>query len=206
MDNRNIAIIVLAAGNSSRLGRSKQLLTLNNGVSLLNSTVISALDSSANQVLVVLGANYHQHFESLSSFHSKIDIVNNTHWERGMGSSIKAGIQELTKINTKLDGIIISVCDQFFLQAEQFNRLISSYAQHKLKSIVASRYNEDNFGVPVLFKKQHFNELERLQDHIGALKIVKQHLNAVEFVVFEKGEIDIDVKEDYECLVQNKLN
>ena len=76
----NIAIIILAAGSSSRLGRPKQLLELN-GKTLLQKSIETALNVSIN-VTVVLGANENLVRPTISGF--PINIILNENWISGM--------------------------------------------------------------------------------------------------------------------------
>ncbi|HZZ74876.1 MAG TPA: nucleotidyltransferase family protein, partial [Puia sp.] len=56
-------------------------------------------------------------------------------------------------------------------------------------------------GTPVLFGKNYFEWLKSLNGNEGAKKIVKLNMPDVCSVEFEKGNIDIDTKEDYEHLI-----
>ena len=110
-----IGIIVLAAGSSSRMGRSKQLLEID-GQPLLCRCVDHALAASPSQVVVVLGANEKPHRELLEKL--PVQIVSNFYWKTGMGSSIKTGLNYLIQSNGELDGVILMVCDQPALTSE----------------------------------------------------------------------------------------
>ena len=92
-ENKNIAIIILAAGSSSRLGRPKQLLKLN-GKTLLQKSIATALQVSKN-VNVVLGANEKLIRPTISDF--PIEIILNENWAEGMSSSIRTGMSVLEK-------------------------------------------------------------------------------------------------------------
>ena len=88
----DISIILLAAGASSRMGQSKQLLLIEGEPLLLRSVKI-ALSGKPHHVVVVLGAGEHEHSNIIK--HLPVEIVINTHWKNGMGSSIKAGLAHL---------------------------------------------------------------------------------------------------------------
>jgi len=188
-----IGIIVLAAGSSSRMGRSKQLLEID-GQPLLCRCVEHALAASPSQIVVVLGANEKPHREVLEKM--PVDIVSNFYWKTGMGSSIKTGLNYLIQSNGELDAVILMVCDQPALTSEHLLKLIQKFHEKK-KAIIASSYSKSN-GVPVLFGRSFFSNLLLLNDDQGAKKIVQQFPDQVETVAFPKGSIDLDTEEDYQ--------
>lgn len=188
------AIVILAAGNSSRLGESKQLLCSEDGLSLMNKTIKHAFDSRLGKVFIVLGSDFEKHKKAVHS-NEPIYIVENKSWHNGMGSSLKSGLNAVLNIMPNVQSVIVSVCDQVHLAPKQFNALNNQY---KLSGapIVASKYGKDGFGVPVLFDKSQIGELLTLEDNHGALNFIKQQVNRTAFINFEKGNIDIDTPQD----------
>lgn len=188
----NTAIIILAAGNSSRLGRPKQLLKFREST-LLKNTVSEALKVENSFLIVVTGSG-HNLIEKELDF-PEITFSYNSEWETGMSSSIVKGIQELLDLNFECKQCILAVCDQPFVNLEVFENLIHQ-AKEKQKGIAASAYSE-TLGTPVLFDKKYFKELLELKGHEGAKKLIKKYNDDVVSVPFEKGNIDIDTEEDY---------
>lgn len=186
--------IILAAGASSRMGQSKQMLDVN-GEKLLVRTVKAALDSHGGTVVVVLGSHEKAHRKSLCGL--PVEIVYHSNWKNGMGSSIKKGLSHLMSGNPSLEAVVILVCDQPLLTAENITRLIREYRQSK-KTIIASRYSKMP-GVPVLFDRIYFPHLMALPDDQGAKQIILQHRDDVSEVDFPGGEIDLDTPEDYDA-------
>lgn len=186
--------IILAAGSSSRMGQSKQMLDVN-GEKLLAKTVKAALDSHAGTVAVVLGSHEKAHRESLGGL--PVEIVYNENWKNGMGSSIKKGLSHLMSGDPSLEAVVVLVCDQPLLTAENIIRLIMEYRQSK-KPIIASRYSQTP-GVPVLFDRIYFPQLMALPNDQGAKQIMLQHRDDVSEVDFPGGEIDLDTPEDYDA-------
>ena len=195
----NIGTIVLAAGSSSRMGRSKQLLEIE-GEPLLCRCVNIALTVNPENVVVILGANEKPHRELLEKL--PVQIVSNFYWKTGMGSSIKTGLNYLIQSGAELDAVIIMVCDQPALTAAHLQKLIQKFSE-KQKSIISSAYS-DSSGVPVLFGRSFFSNLLLLNDDQGAKKIVQQFPDQVEMVSFPNGSIDLDTEEDYQNYLNNK--
>src|SRR5215213_2742161 len=96
----NIGIVLLAAGNSSRLGKPKQLLSYNHQ-SLLQNAIQAASESDAQPVVVVLGSGADKLKKEAGNTAIHIDV--NTEWEEGMASSIRRGLTALTEINSSAE-------------------------------------------------------------------------------------------------------
>ena len=185
------AIIILAAGNSLRLGHPKQLVK-HGDTTLLNLTIQAASHSDADQVLVVLG---HHDEEIANSISKEVPVVINPNWEKGMGNSLKFGLQQAQHLFGELNAVMISVCDQPFLSADVFNALMDQAVEAPL---VASHYENNIIGVPVLFMSNLFADMQSIADDQGAKAIVKMHQNDLKTILFHKGNIDIDTAEDIE--------
>lgn len=192
-----IGIILLAAGSSSRLGQSKQLL-LYKGETLLINAAKAAIQSGADYCVAVLGANDSKHKENISAL--DMPTIYNSQWQEGIGSSIKAGLSYLqSRQNENLEAAVVMVCDQVYITAAHLQLLIETYKKNK-NSIVASSYN-DTYGVPAVFDSKYFQDIKELKGEEGAKKIISQFKKVVNFVDFPGGAIDIDTLGDYEKIV-----
>jgi molybdenum cofactor cytidylyltransferase len=191
----NIGIIVLAAGNSSRLGRPKQLLPYR-GTSLLRHTLDGALKSPCRPVLTVFGANY----EVVKKECSGLPVITtvNHKWSDGIGSSIRWGISELEKSAPGTAGVIIALCDQPKVDEQVFSALLRDFIDHG-SPIAACEYG-DSFGVPAFFARSFFDELLKLDDGQGAKKILAANRRCLTLVPFPGGAVDMDTPEDYQQL------
>ena len=178
----NIGTIVLAAGASSRMGRSKQLLEIE-GEPLLCRCIKVALAVNAENVIVILGANEKPHREIIRKF--PVHVINNFYWKTGLGSSIKTGMNYLIQNVVELDAVIILVCDQPALTAEHIKEMIEKFMEKK-KAIVASRYANSN-GVPVLFGRSFFSNLLLLSDDQGAKKLSSSFPIRLQQLIFQKA-------------------
>ena len=191
----NIGVVILAAGASTRLGQPKQLLKYN-GKTLLQNAIDAAVNSTADPIVVVLGANADEVSQKINK--SKISVLINTAWEEGMASSVRNGLNELLFIDPSTDAVIFMVCDQPHVSADLINDLVKTQRESG-KLIVTCSYGE-TIGPPALFHKSLFHELMQLTGDAGARKVIQQHANAVATVLFEKGKIDIDTEADYNAL------
>jgi molybdenum cofactor cytidylyltransferase len=190
-----IGIVILAAGPSSRLGEPKQLLKYGNQ-NLLQNTINAAVNSKADPVIVVLGANSSEVSKEIDR--SNIHVIINTEWEEGMASSVRNGLNELLFISPSTEGVIFMVCDQPHVSSELINDLVKEQTQTG-KPIITCNYGEA-IGPPALFHRSLFNELMELKGDVGARKIIQKHSDDVVTILFTEGKIDIDTKEDYDAL------
>jgi len=192
--NPHVAIVILAAGSSSRMGQSKQLLQIHN-TTVLRHSITVALQARPAVVTVVLGAHAKQHRESIQFM--PVKVVMNEQWETGMGSSLKAGLQHVEAHHPNVTAALFMVCDQPSLTTPHLLNLMGEGG----KPIVASYYGGSP-GVPALFNKLLFPALHALGNDQGAKKIFQQFSEQVSLVNFPGGELDLDTMEDY----QNYLN
>lgn len=180
------------------MGQSKQLLLID-GKPLLQRTVETALSANTGKVVVVLGANEDVHKKVIENLPAQ--MILNKHWNRGMGSSIKVGINYILKNLPESHGVIISVCDQPYLTDKHFIVLTRRFRNSE-KLIVASSYNVTDVGVPILFGRSLFNDLVEIGDSEGAKGIMKKYMNQILQVPFPQGAIDLDTLEDYNTFIQ----
>lgn len=113
-----------------------------------------------------------------------------------MGSSNKCGLMVLLENGSPIDAAIICACDQSFVTSDVIARLASRFYQTG-KKVVASGY-EQTFGVPALFSKQIFSDLQGLDDAAGAKTMIAAH--DADTVPFSAGAYDIDTPADVEGL------
>lgn len=197
-NNVDYAIIILAAGNSSRLGQPKQLLPYQ------ESNLLTHLINEANKVkslgiTLVLGAYSDKILKGIPT--DGIQIIINPNWIDGIGTSIQQGISSLN-IYPGVKGCILTVCDQPFISSEIFISMIKAH-QTTDKGIVASFY-DGVLGTPVLFSSHYFNYLLNIAPSEGARKLLKQYADDIVPIHFEKGKYDIDTADDYHRLMQSQ--
>lgn len=188
----NVGAIILAAGSSSRMGQSKQLLPVD-GEPLLLKTTKTVIAAGIKNIVCVLGANETEHREILKTL--PVKIIHHPDWNKGMGSSLKKGISTFTTDFPETEAVIILVCDQPLLTEKHLHQLVHKKAQSK-KDIVASAY-ANTVGVPVLFDRSFFKTLADVADDAGAKKIIASHADHLAIVDFPDGAVDLDTPDDY---------
>jgi len=196
-DKLNIAILILAAGESKRMGTPKQLLKWKN-TTLLGHT-IQVSETLNLKTFVVLGANFEEIKNSISS--RSIQILNHENWKNGLGSSIAFGVGYIFKNELDIEAILIVLADQPLINSEYLNSMISVFEKGK-NQIIASSYKDGKKGVPVLFDKIYFKELAQLSNDKGAKRLIEKYTDKVVLLNAESMVSDIDTLEDYNGLYQ----
>jgi molybdenum cofactor cytidylyltransferase len=186
------AIIILAAGNSSRMGQLKQLMPWKD-TTLLGNAIRMARNSNADSIYVVLGAQADKIKETIKE--DGINTITNKQWAQGMGATISYGVDQILKSGCHPEAMLIMVADQPNMDFDFLNSLIDKYAKGKSK-IVATQY-ADKLGVPAIFDKQYFPRLLQLQGEEGASQIIKNNRNDCFGLNAGKKVIDLDTLNDY---------
>jgi molybdenum cofactor cytidylyltransferase len=180
--------VILAAGSSSRLGQPKQLL-LYRGQTLIRRAIQAALGAGCAPIVVVVGSAREKVAESLHDL--EVIILPNESWRRGIGSSIRAGVNALREC----DALAILACDQPRVEAALICQLIARQEETG-KPTVASAY-AGTLGVPALFVRACFAQLLSLGDEQGAKALLIRRPNDVAQVDFPAGAVDLDTPEDW---------
>jgi molybdenum cofactor cytidylyltransferase len=191
----NISILILAAGESRRFGKTKQLFLLGEQT-ILQKTIDNYTGSIANEVLVVLG---HESTKIRNSIKDRpIITIENPNYDQGMSTSIIAG---LDSINPSAQGIVLAMADQPFVDTQTINQLIELFKSNN-KGIVTPVYHGKR-GNPVIFDIKYKIELLKLKGDIGGRDIVKNHPDDVLEVPVNCAGIllDIDTEENYNQII-----
>jgi molybdenum cofactor cytidylyltransferase len=197
----NFAAILLAAGPSSRLGQSKQLVKVA-GESLVRKAVRLIQTQEPISIVVVTGSHSESVEQEIADL--PVNIVFNRDWARGMGGSISCGVHNIPE---DVDGILIMVCDQWRLEADDLSSLISDWRSDISRVIVTCWSEGKAFvsGPPVIFPRKLKQELKFVQEDRGARQVIDRHMDIVEFVTMENAAWDLDRPEDIEKLMNSAL-
>lgn len=194
----NIGAVVLAAGSSSRFGKPKQLLEFQ-GEMLVQRIVRSAQESGCSPVVVVTGEAHKPVTAAVTDFHSL--VIRNENWARGIGSSIRVGVEQLTAYDLK--AMVLLACDQPAVDRHLISALIQEHERSGLP-IVASYY-ANSPGIPSLFHRSLFDELLRLPDERGAKMLIQENRTRVARLDFPSGIFDLDTPGDFQAWQKREL-
>lgn len=193
---KTYAAIIVAAGQSSRLGKPKQLVEYK-GKKLLQHAIDAVSPIVSDQYVVVLGAYHEEIVQAFAS--TPFPHVINTEWKNGMSSSLAKGLQHLLT-NAKFEGVFLLVSDQPFVDHKIVNQLVNSYLSTG-KKLIASHYG-GTYGVPAFIHRTYIPDLLALEKDAGAKKLFFSHPEDLAWIDFPKGLIDIDTAEDLDKLAE----
>lgn len=184
------AILILAAGSSSRMGNPKQLLPFKH-TTLLGWSIEQAQHSNIADIFCVLGASYQEVATSIHQY--KINIIRNPDYKNGLSTSIVQGVQHIAQLG--FDKVFILLGDQPQVTSTYLNTMLYTAGQYPTQ-IIASNYNGKT-GVPAIFPKSFFTLLQELQGDRGAKTILKAQ--SEQLISMKTIDLtDIDTPEDYQ--------
>jgi molybdenum cofactor cytidylyltransferase len=194
-----IAGIILAAGESSRFGRPKQLLDWK-GQPFVRAVAKTALEAGLSSVVVVSGANAEQVEFAVKDLN--VTVIKNEDWKSGQGSSIRAGVKTLTHSHSKIGGVIFLLTDQPQVTTSILRALVEKHAE-RLYPVVAPIVMDQRAN-PVLFDRATFPDLMGLEGDVGGRAIFHKH--RVEYLPWHDDRLllDVDTPEMYQRLISDK--
>jgi molybdenum cofactor cytidylyltransferase len=187
----DIWAIILAAGESKRMGRPKMLLPFN-GSTMIETVIKNVSESNVDKVLVVLGAEREAIFEKIRKL--KATCCQNEHYKDGMLSSVRCGFRHLP---TGYKAALVFQGDQPLITQNAINIVISAYLSSG-KGIVIPVYNARR-GHPLLVDIKYRNEIEKLTPDEGLRSLSnKFQEDVLEVETSESGILpDFDTFDDY---------
>ncbi len=178
------AAIILAAGESTRMGFPKQLAEYKGNTIL--ETVVATVSSYIENTVVVLGHENETLTEKINFKNSTILI--NENWEEGIVSSIRTGLFYLNSAKN-IDGVLIFMGDQPAINNDVIKKLLE--VQHDEDEVVVPQYRYET-GYPVLIPRFFWNKLELItQDDLDGDDSVFKNFELIDY--FETSETKIKI-------------
>lgn len=186
-----ICAVILAAGESRRMGTPKLLLPFGEKT-IIEHIVDTVCDSEADKILVVLGS-HHEEIRSQIADRPILTVIN-TRYQEGMLSSIQAGFRSLPPGTA---AVVICLGDQPLIPFSVIDRLILTFRRSK-KGIVIPVY-EGRRGHPILIDVKYKNAVQNISPEIGLRSLIHDYPQDVQEVEVDSPHIlkDIDRPEDY---------
>lgn len=188
-----ISAIILAAGESKRMGQNKFLLPW--GKKKVIEQVLEAYgESPVDEIILVLGCEAERILQNTSL--KRVKIVINPFYREGMSTSLKSGIQAVSQEAT---GILIALGDQPGIDRGVVGKLVSAFQKVFPQKNIVVPINKGRRGHPVILSKKFFGEILQLTGDIGGREILSRNETEIFAVEVETEGIlwDIDTVNDY---------
>ena len=195
-----VSAILLAAGESKRMGEQDKLFLKYKGTWIVNHVMKNLWASSQSELVIVMNNNDN---ELLNGQRSKdIQVVVNPDYKKGMTTSIKAGVKAASY---SAAGFMICLADQPLMEKQDYDEIIERFellVKHDAKAIIVPMYNSMK-GNPVIFSSIHRDAILAHQDMEGCKEIIQSNKQHVYRLKMYNDHIlrDVDTPEDYEGLV-----
>ena len=191
-----VAIVILAAGRSTRMGGPNKLLADANGQPMVVHAVRAALGSQAVEVVVVLGHmadEVRSAIEAAAPAKSRLRFVTNPDFADGLSTSVRTGIGALGK---DIDAAVVQLGDMPAVNTALLDRLLAAFNPVEGRSICVPTVRGKR-GNPVLWDRRFFAEIGNLSGDTGAKHLIGEHSDLVCEVEMagEAALTDIDTPE-----------
>ena len=185
--------ILLAAGQSKRMGGDNKLMKKYNKKYLINHIMDTLIKSKVNKIIVVLGFQKSK-VRKITVKNKKINFVFNKNYKSGMASSIKTGLK---RISEKSIGFLIVQADMPLISKKIINSLCYAI-RNSNKEIVAPIYKR-NMGNPIGFKRSMTRILNKTSGDSGAKKMIKRNKKNISLIKVNSKSIfkDFNTQRDF---------
>lgn len=188
-----ISLIILAAGKSTRMKENKLLLRIG-GETLIEHVIKAAKESSADEVIVVLGYEAQKIKEKLA----KLDcsLVVNENYMKGQSGSVKVG---LSAVSSNAEAVMILPADVALIDPKSISRVVEEYRKFRNRIVIAS--HQQRSGHPILIDRALFPEVSEIGEETQGLKaVIDHHRSEIKYVEVgtENVLIDIDTREEFD--------
>lgn len=190
-----VAAVVLAAGQSRRMGEPKLLLRWK-GTSLLRRAAEAAV-KACHRVVVVVGPQADRMRAELAGL--PVAVVVNPDPARGMASSLRCGLGAVADAAA----VLLVLADQPAVGPGHLCRLVE-LRRKTGAPVVAATYGE-TVGVPAVFGRELFAELFALEGDVGAKPVLQRHRHEALLVPVPEAACDVDTPQDWERLQAGEL-
>ena len=193
------AALLLAAGNSSRMGQPKQLLRYQDAT-LVRRAAETALAADCSPVLLVTGFLHAELVAEVVDL--PVQIVPNPAWATGMGSSLQAGLRALATQDSAAAGLLVLLSDQPLITAKHLRQLIQQQQLNSSAPAIVTAYDTAEFGVPAVFSRTLWPELAALPASSGAQALLRRYEAELIRVPCAAARLDVDTPAQYAALLR----
>jgi molybdenum cofactor cytidylyltransferase len=194
-----ISAVLLAAGESRRMGEINKLEMNVDGVSLLRHTVNTLLASQLQELVVVLGYQVDKVRFLLEGL--PVKIVLNDIYHEGQMTSVHRGLESLSQ---SCDGVMICLSDQPLIQSSDINIIIDAFEKQNQESILVPTH-QGKRGNPIILSHKYKDLILNGQRNLGCKRVIKKNPDEVTTIEMDTNHVivDIDTPQDYATFQQS---
>jgi molybdenum cofactor cytidylyltransferase len=193
-DKNKTTAIILAAGQSKRMGSTNKLLANWRGKTPLEYVCQAALGSNCEATIVVTGHQREQVTQALKG--ADVEIIYNPDFASGMASSIKTGVSRASQSGS--GAIIVLLGDMPGITSRMIDKIIEAGNASEPEAIIVATCGNKK-GNPLLWKSSYFNQLLELEGDQGARQIITKYKDkTVELELGVAARFDLDTPEAFD--------
>ena len=188
VSTHRIGAVVLAAGQSKRMGARNKLLAEVNGQPMVRRAVGTLVEAEVSPIVVVVGHEADAVRAALDG--CDVDVVHNADFANGLSTSIRAGAGA---IDGRVDGALFMLSDMPWVTRTHLESLIAAFDPETGHSICVPTH-AGRRGNPILWSARFFRAMQRLTGDVGARPLLAEHAaQIVEVEVSDRGvHFDVD--------------
>lgn len=188
-----IAALVLAAGQSRRMGSVNKLLQPVNGKPLVRHTVEAVINADVSYRVVVTGFHREDVEQALEGL--DVELVHNPNFAGGLSTTLRAGLAALPE---DCDAVVVCLADMPNVDSAHIDAMTNKYQPSKGHEIIVPVYKGKR-GNPVLWGRQFWPSMESISGDVGARHLIGQYEDLVYEVEFDDTAVltDLDTPEQW---------
>ena len=186
-DFEKIHAVILAGGQSKRMGTKNKLLVPINGKPMIALTAETIIASKASSVAAVTGFEHQKIQEAIKN--SNIEFIHNKNFQNGISSSVVTAIKSAPE---DCSAILIGLGDMPKITVSHINKLIDAYNPLEGRAICVPTWKGKR-GNPVLWARRFFPEMLQLKGDFGAKELMGKYAELVVEVEMNDNGIIIDI-------------
>ena len=194
--------VILAAGNSTRMGRENKLLRNIGNAPLIRNTAIEMLKSDLDSCSIVLGYQSDKVADVIKDLN--VNLILNPLWKEGQASSLRAAINTL---DSTYSDLLIMLGDLPGIKSSHINSIIEEHLiTDNRKSKITIPSFKGQKGNPVIWGRSFFHDLSNLEGDVGGRNLFSEHPAAINILEMDDPWVvkDADTPEDFENFFKNK--
>ena len=199
---KKIMGVILAAGNSTRMGKDNKLLKNIDGVPLIRNIALEITKSDLDSCSIVLGYQSDKVADVIKDLN--INLILNPLWKEGQASSLKAALNSLT---SSYSDLLIMLGDLPGIKSGHINRIIEEHlsSENRSSKITIPSFKGET-GNPVIWGKSFFHDLSNLEGDVGGRVLFSQHPAAINLIEMDDPSVvtDTDTPEDFYDFLANR--